>query len=126
MTSMCSRQSGHAEGVVGKIDGIPYFYLPIDPATMDEFLEEFFMILNVAIGGTLGGAPDASTPWPQTMLVDYVRVYQEDGGNGTYTIGAPPPAPELGVYSETHTQSISAIQQDHQRRGFRWQCPQYQ
>jgi len=51
------------------------------------------MILNVAIGGTLGGAPDASTPWPQTMLVDYVRVYQTDGGEGTYTIGLPPEIP---------------------------------
>jgi beta-glucanase (GH16 family) len=93
-------------GMVGKIDGIPFFNLPINPATMEEFLEEFYMILNVAIGGTLGGAPDASTPWPQTMLVDYVRVYQEDGGNGTYSIGAPPPAPEMGVYSESHTASV--------------------
>ena len=93
-------------GMVGKIDGIPFFNLPINPATMEEFLEEFYMILNVAIGGTLGGAPDASTSWPQTMLVDYVRVYQEDGGNGTYSIGAPPPAPEMGVYSESHTASV--------------------
>jgi hypothetical protein len=80
--------------------------LPINPATMEEFLEEFYMILNVAIGGTLGGAPDASTPWPQTMLVDYVRVYQEDGGDGSYTTGAGPVSPELGVYSESHTQSV--------------------
>jgi len=74
-------------GITGKIDGIPYFNSPINPATMAEFLEEFFLIFNVAIGGTLGGAPDASTPWPQTMLVDYVRVYQEVGGNGTMTVG---------------------------------------
>jgi len=94
-----------AERVVGKIDGVQYFNLPIDPGTMEEFLEEFFMILNVAMGGTLGGVPDASTPWPQTMLVDYVRVYQEVGGDGTYTIGPPPLAPELGVYSESHTES---------------------
>ncbi|MFW2403351.1 MAG: family 16 glycosylhydrolase [Gammaproteobacteria bacterium] len=92
-------------GMTGKIDGIPYFFLSIDPGTMDEFLEEFFMILNVAIGGNLGGAPDATTPWPQTMLVDYVRVYQVVGGNGTYSIGPPPLAPELGIYSESHTQS---------------------
>ena len=54
-----------------------YYELAINPATMDEFLKAFYMILNVAIGGTLGGAPDATTPWPQTMLVDWVRVYQE-------------------------------------------------
>ena len=94
-----------ADGIVGKIDGIQYFYLAINPATMDEFLAEFFMILNVAIGGTLGGEPNASTPWPQTMLVDYVRVYQEVGGDGTYTIGIPL-APEMGIFSESHTESV--------------------
>ena len=92
-------------GITGKIDGVPYFYQAINPANMEEFLEEFFMILNIAIGGTLGGAPDASTPWPQTMLVDYVRVYQEDGGNGTHTIGTGPVTPESGLYSESHTES---------------------
>jgi len=82
-----------ADGIVGKIDGIPYFNRSIDAATMDEFLKEFFMILNVAIGGTLGGPPNATTTWPQTMLVDYVRVYQVDDGDGTYTIGPPPVIP---------------------------------
>lgn len=94
-----------ADGIVGKIDGIQYFYLAINPATMDEFLAEFFMILNVAIGGTLGGEPDAGTAWPQTMLVDYVRIYQEDGGDGSNTVGPPPLGPELGVYTETYTES---------------------
>lgn len=36
----------------------------------------FFMILNLAIGGSWGGAPDATTVFPQTMLIDYVRVYR--------------------------------------------------
>lgn len=92
-----------ANGVTGKIDNIPYFYLAIDPGRMDEFLKEFFLILNVAIGGTLGGAPDATTPWPQEMLVDYVRVYQAVGGDGTYTIGSGPVSPVRGIYSETYT-----------------------
>jgi beta-glucanase (GH16 family) len=35
----------------------------------------FFLILNVAIGGRWPGNPDATTEFPQTMLVDYVRVY---------------------------------------------------
>jgi hypothetical protein len=92
-----------ANGVTGKIDNIPYFYLAIDPGRMDEFLKEFFLILNVAIGGTLGGAPDATTPWPQEMLVDYVRVYQTVGGDGTYTIGSGPVSPIRGIYTETYT-----------------------
>lgn len=36
----------------------------------------FFMILNLAVGGNWGGAPDATTVFPQTMLIDYVRVYR--------------------------------------------------
>jgi beta-glucanase (GH16 family) len=36
----------------------------------------FFIILNVAVGGGWPGNPDPTTVWPQTMLVDYVRVYQ--------------------------------------------------
>lgn len=36
----------------------------------------FFMILNLAIGGKWGGAPDETTVFPGTMLIDYVRVYR--------------------------------------------------
>jgi beta-glucanase (GH16 family) len=35
----------------------------------------FFIILNVAVGGDWPGSPDATTTFPQRMLVDYVRVY---------------------------------------------------
>ena len=35
----------------------------------------FYIILNVAVGGQWPGAPDQTTVFPQTMLVDYVRVY---------------------------------------------------
>src|ERR1700681_177937 len=40
------------------------------------FEHPFFIILNVAVGGDWPGAPDAMTKFPQTMLVDYVRVYK--------------------------------------------------
>jgi beta-glucanase (GH16 family) len=40
------------------------------------FDKPFYIILNVAIGGNLPGAPNSDTVFPQTMLVDYVRVYQ--------------------------------------------------
>jgi len=39
------------------------------------FDQPFFLILNVAVGGSWPGAPDAATVFPQTMQVDYVRVY---------------------------------------------------
>jgi beta-glucanase (GH16 family) len=41
------------------------------------FDHPFFVIINLAVGGTWPGSPDASTVFPQSMLVDYVRVYQD-------------------------------------------------
>jgi beta-glucanase (GH16 family) len=41
-----------------------------------EFDQPFFIILNVAVGGNFPGAPTSSTTFPQTMKVDWVRVYQ--------------------------------------------------
>ena len=35
----------------------------------------FFILLNVAVGGRWPGSPDGTTVFPQTMLVDFVRVY---------------------------------------------------
>ena len=39
------------------------------------FDHDFYLLLNVAVGGTASVPPDSSTRFPQTMLVDYVRVY---------------------------------------------------
>jgi beta-glucanase (GH16 family) len=36
----------------------------------------FFVLLNVAVGGQWPGSPDATTTFPQRMLIDYVRVYE--------------------------------------------------
>lgn len=40
----------------------------------------FFLLLNVAVGGGWPGNPDASSAFPQAMLVDYVRVYRHAEG----------------------------------------------
>ena len=40
------------------------------------FDHPFFMLLNVAVGGSWPGNPDAKTDFPQRMYVDYVRVYR--------------------------------------------------
>ena len=44
------------------------------------FDHPFFIILNVAVGGGWPGNPDATTVFPQQMLIDYVRVYQRATG----------------------------------------------
>ena len=40
------------------------------------FDQPFFIIMNLAVGGNFGGPPNEDTVFPQTLLVDYVRVYQ--------------------------------------------------
>lgn len=51
--------------------------VPYDDAW--PFDQNFFLIMNVAVGGTWGGAQGVdSTAFPTSMQVDYVRVYQRD------------------------------------------------
>lgn len=40
------------------------------------FKHPFYIIINLAVGGNFVGAPNSQTVFPQTMLVDYVRVYK--------------------------------------------------
>ena len=58
-------------------DGFPF------PAPFDQ---RFHLILNAAVGGNWPGPPDGSTTFPQTLEVDYVRVYEcsldPDTGHG--------------------------------------------
>jgi beta-glucanase (GH16 family) len=51
---------------------------PLPGATDPEWVFDhpFFLILNLAVGGGYVGPPDATTPFPATLLVDYVRVYR--------------------------------------------------
>jgi beta-glucanase (GH16 family) len=73
--------------IVWYLDGAEYFR--VTPADLNGntwvFDHPFFMILNVAVGGSWPGDPDASTVFPQTMLVDYVRVsaWNSDGTTTT-------------------------------------------
>ena len=60
-------------------DGI--LYKTRTPADLPQgqiwvFNHPFFILLNVAVGGDWPGNPAGTTVFPQTMQVDYVRVYQ--------------------------------------------------
>lgn len=61
------------------VDGEQYF--SVTPENLPDgadwvFDHPFYLLLNVAVGGNWPGYPDGSTTFPQTMTVDYVRVYQ--------------------------------------------------
>jgi beta-glucanase (GH16 family) len=62
-----------------EVDGAVYQEVKQDlqpPGSSWPFAAPFFAILNVAVGGSYVGAPDATTVFPQSMLVDYVRYYR--------------------------------------------------
>ncbi|MDQ1740866.1 MAG: hypothetical protein QOE53_2518 [Pseudonocardiales bacterium] len=42
----------------------------------EAFAGEFYLRLNMAVGGTFPGAPNAATALPADMVVDWVRVFQ--------------------------------------------------
>jgi len=60
------------------VDG--HAYSTMTPASLPAgspwlFDHPFYLILNVNAGGSFGGPVGATTVFPQTMLVDYVRAY---------------------------------------------------
>lgn len=60
------------------VDG--YLYQRVTPANVTgewAFDHPFFIILNLAVGGTFVGFPTQNTVYPQKMTVDYVRAYQK-------------------------------------------------
>jgi beta-glucanase (GH16 family) len=62
------------------VDDTEYFrtsQASIPSGTAWVFDHPFFLLLNVAVGGSWPNDPDATTTFPQTMLVDYVRVYRK-------------------------------------------------
>jgi beta-glucanase (GH16 family) len=77
--------------IIWYLDGQEYFR--VTPANINGntwvYDHPFDMILNLAVGGSWPGSPDASTAFPQSMLVDYVRV---SAWNSDTTPPTAPPA----------------------------------
>ena len=76
----------HLFSIIWEKDSVEFFvdgnsYEKVTPATLPAgtswvFNNPFFFIVNMAVGGQWPGSPDATTVFPQTMLVDYIRVSQ--------------------------------------------------
>ncbi|MGV9808461.1 RICIN domain-containing protein [Micromonospora chersina] len=73
------------DSITWYLDGVAYSRkTPADAGSNRwVFDHPFFMIMNVAVGGNWPGSPDASTVFPQTMTIDYVRVQAWDSGGST-------------------------------------------
>ncbi len=87
------------ENLTFSVDETQVNQVPIEEG-MKEFLRSFYLILNVAVGGNWPGDPDNSTTFPQTMYLDYIRVFEKDDFTA-------PDAPALDIVEETIGQFIA-------------------
>jgi beta-glucanase (GH16 family) len=99
------------DGVIGRIDGIQYYYNDFfyngnDGKANNEFQFPFYLILNVAVGGTFFD-PDilnpalVTAPMPQSMVVDWVRYYTNS--TSVPKTWKPASGNKLIIFSETNT-----------------------
>lgn len=91
----------HIYGLIWSPDLLQYYrdspsniILTVTPASLPAddvwaFGQPFFILLNQAIGGNWFAGPDATTPSPALMLVDYVRVYRSAAGGPAITALSP-------------------------------------
>ena len=59
------------------VDGEQFSSVPISSNELSEFHKEFFILLNIAVGGTNAGRPNDKSKFPQYMYIDWVRVYKK-------------------------------------------------
>jgi beta-glucanase (GH16 family) len=69
-----------SKGIKFLVDNVQVFYASKETVEATRgpwiFDHPFYIILNLAVGGDFPGPVDATTPFPSSMLVDYVHVYQ--------------------------------------------------
>ena len=65
-----------AQKIVWYLDDKQFHVIDTTPAGLSEFQEEYFLLVNLAIGGDWPGKPDGTTVLPQYLVVDYIRVFQ--------------------------------------------------
>jgi beta-glucanase (GH16 family) len=70
-------------------------YRTVTPASLPAgarwvFDNPFFLLLNVAVGGSFPGSPDSTTQFPQDMMVDYIRYVPLAGLKGEMITASSP------------------------------------
>jgi beta-glucanase (GH16 family) len=85
------------------LDGVQYHEVDISNGAngTSEFHEEFFILLNMAVGGQWPGYEVDNGALPATMQVDYVRVYERGS--------TPPPPSGLAIPGRVEAESYSAM-----------------
>jgi len=96
------------------VDDQKFVTLDIRPSGLSEFHGDNFILLNLAVGGNWPGYPNSSTVFPQTLEVDYIRVYQID----------PTPAIEGDTAIAMNQSGLTYSVQDNQAWTYNWTVPE--
>jgi len=99
-TSVANTASGyHTYGVDWEADKITFYFdgkQVFQTDTPADMHKPMFMLANLAVGGGWPGDPDATTPWPADMKIDYIRAWDSNPYAGGAT-----PSPGTTASSET-------------------------
>jgi beta-glucanase (GH16 family) len=89
------------------VDGNLYFTVAQNSSMSDaNFTTAKNIIINLAVGGNFGGDPNGTTVFPQTMLVDYVRIWHRQTGlTGDYNADGHVDAADYLVWRQSNGQS---------------------
>jgi len=87
------------------LDGSNYHTLRPEDLPQDKewvFDHPFFILLNLAVGGSWPGYPNASSEFPQDFIIDYVRVYELPEVSSSYTL-----SPNISTTQDSKWQKIT-------------------
>lgn len=59
------------------VDDYEYFEKSLAGQELDPFRAPFYLLVNLAVGGDRPGSPDLATEFPQHLVLDYIRVFQD-------------------------------------------------
>lgn len=65
-----------ADRIIWLVDDEEFHSETISASHQSELRNDFYILVNLAVGGNWPGPPDGTSSFPQQLLVDYVRVYE--------------------------------------------------
>ncbi|VUD68885.1 Beta-glucanase [Thalassocella blandensis] len=104
-----------ASGIRWFVDGVQFWEANTQNGIngTQEFHNNFFILLNLAVGGNWPGFNVDHNALPAQLLVDYVRFYQDGGTNPTPTptpTTTPPPGTINTIIQAENFNSMSGVQ----------------
>lgn len=94
------------------IDGTNYYTVrSTDVAKYGRWVYDhnFFIIINIAVGGGWPGYPDGTTVFPQTMTFDWIRVYQRSSLSSSSSVSKSSSSAGDGVANRLEAENYTAM-----------------